>query len=61
MVILKELLADGPVPVAEINKIMAKDNISDKTAQRSRKGVGAIQDFIDGKAVWFFPDQSEFK
>ena len=56
MAILEELLEDGPVPVADINGIMAEEGIGEKTAQRARKRIGAVQEYKDGIPVWLMPD-----
>ncbi len=56
MIILEEVLADGPVAVSEINEIMAEDGIGSKTAQRAKTRLGAIQEYIDGVPVWLLPD-----
>lgn len=52
MEILTDLLADGPHPVAEINAACAEEGIGDKTAQRARKRLGAVPDYINGVPVW---------
>ena len=52
MIILAEILSDGPVPVSEINEIMDEDGIGSKTAQRAKTRIGAVQEYIDGVPVW---------
>ena len=56
MIILAEILSDGPVPVSEINEIMDEDGIGSKTAQRAKTRIGAVQEYIDGLPVWVLPD-----
>ena len=53
--ILTVLLADGPVPVSEINEVMEEDNIGAKTAQRAKTRIGAVQEYVDGVPVWLLP------
>ena len=55
MMILEQLLADGPVAVSEINEIMNEDGIGAKTAQRAKVRIGAVQEYADGTAVWKLP------
>lgn len=55
IIILETLLADGPVPVSEINEIMAEDGIGSKTAQRAKTRLGAVQEYVDGVPVWLLP------
>lgn len=50
--ILLDALADGPVPVSEINAIMAEDGIGSKTAQRAKKNIGAELNYSNGVPVW---------
>ena len=45
--ILLSKLKDGPVPVPEINEIMAEAGIGPKTAQRARAIIGAVQFYDD--------------
>lgn len=52
MEIITDLLADGPLPVSEINEAMEEEGIGAKTAQRARKRLGAVQEYKDGVAVW---------
>ena len=53
--LLREILKDGPVPVARINQIMAVEKISPKTAQRARHRIGAVQECVDGTYFWRMP------
>ena len=55
IIILETLLADGPVPVSEINEIMAEDGIGSKTAQRAKTRLGAVQEYVDGVPVRLLP------
>ena len=50
--ILTEILTDGPLPVSEINAIMAEDGIGAKTAQRAKVRIGAVQDYENGVPIW---------
>ena len=52
MEILEEMLEDGPLPVAEINEAMAEEGIGEKTAQRARKRIGAVQEYENGVPIW---------
>ena len=52
MQILEEALSDGPVSVSAIHDLMEDEGIGDKTAQRAKTRIGAVQDYIDGTAVW---------
>lgn len=54
--ILEELLADGAMPVSGINEIMAEEGIGEKTAQRARARIGAVQDYQNGVPVWRMPE-----
>ena len=56
IIILETLLAYGPVPVSEINEIMAEDGIGSKTAQRAKTRLGAVQEYVDGVPVWLLAD-----
>ena len=56
IIILETLLADGPVPVSEINEIMAEDGIGSKTTQRAKTRLGAVQEYVDGVPVWLLAD-----
>ena len=55
MIILENILADGPVPVSEINEIMSEDGIGAKTAQRAKVRIDAVQEYVDGVPVWRLP------
>ncbi|MBR0185850.1 MAG: AAA family ATPase [Synergistaceae bacterium] len=52
--IISDILLNGPHTVAEINEACAKEGIGEKTAQRARKNIGAVQDYINGVPVWKF-------
>ena len=52
MEILEEMLEDGPLPVAEINEAMSEEGIGEKTAQRARKRIGAVQEYENGVPIW---------
>ena len=52
MEILEEMLEDGPLPVAEIHEAMAEEGIGEKTAQRARKRIGAVQEYENGVPIW---------
>ena len=52
--IISDILVNGPHPVAEINEACAKEGIGEKTVQRARKLIGAVQDYINGVPVWRF-------
>ena len=52
--IISDILVNGPHPVAEINEACAKGGIGQKTVQRARKLIGAVQDYINGVPVWVF-------
>lgn len=58
MIILEEILSDGPVAVSEINEIMEEDGIGAKTAQRARSRIGAVQEYVDGVPVWRLPSSN---
>lgn len=55
MSILENMLEDSPVPVSEIHAAMADEGIGEKTAQRARRRLGAISDYLDGIPVWHMP------
>ena len=55
MEILAELLEDGAMAVSEIKTAMAEEGIGEKTAQRARKRIGAVQEYEDGVPVWKMP------
>ena len=55
VIILDNILSDGPVPVSEINDIMLEDGIGSKTAQRAKTRIGAVQEYVDGTPVWTLP------
>ena len=52
--IISDILLNGPHSVAEINEACAKEGIGEKTAQRARKNIEAVQDYINGVPVWMF-------
>lgn len=52
MAILKEALASGPVSIADARIILAGEGISEKTAQRARQRIGAVQEYINGVPCW---------
>lgn len=54
--ILEVMLESGPVAVSEIHAVMAEEGIGDKTAQRARRRLGAISDYLDGVPVWKMPE-----
>lgn len=54
--ILEVMLESGPVAVSEIHAVMAEEGIGDKTAQRARRRLGAILDYLDGVPVWKMPE-----
>lgn len=58
MIILSEVLANGPVVVSEINEIMEEDGIGAKTAQRAKVRIGAVQEYVDGVPVWRLPSSN---
>ena len=45
--IISDILLNGSHSVAEINEACAKEGIGEKTAQRARKNIGAVQDYIN--------------
>lgn len=55
VIILENILSDGPVPVNEIHDLMEEDGIGSKTAQRAKTRIGAVQEYIDGTPVWTLP------
>lgn len=54
--ILEVMLESSPVAVSEIHAVMAEEGIGDKTAQRARRRLGAILDYLDGVPVWKMPE-----
>ena len=50
--LLQDLLKDGAMPVSEIIQIMAETNIGQKTAQRARQRIGAVQEYKNGAPIW---------
>lgn len=54
--ILEVMLGSGPVAVSEIHAVMAEEGIGDKTAQRARRRLGAISDYLNGVPVWKMPE-----
>lgn len=54
--ILEVMLESGPMAVSEIHAVMAEEGIGDKTAQRARRRLGAISDYLDGVPVWKMPE-----
>lgn len=55
MEIISNLLEEGLLPVSEANAACAEEGIGEKTAQRARKKLGAIQDYENGVPVWRMP------
>ena len=54
-VLLRELLKDGPVPVARIHQLMNENGIGFRTAQRVRQRLGIVQDLKAGIYLWRLP------
>jgi hypothetical protein len=54
-ILLRELLKDGPVPVARIHQLMNEDGIGFRTAQRIRQRLGIVQDLKAGIYLWRLP------
>lgn len=52
---LLEMLQNGALPVAEINKIFQKEGISSKTAGRARQRIGAIPTHKGRNVMWELP------
>lgn len=52
--IISDILLNGSHPVAEINEACVKKGIGEKTAQRARQNIGAVQDYVNGVPVWRF-------
>lgn len=52
---LLEMLQNGALPVAEINKIFQKEGISSKTAGRARQRIGAIPTHKGRAVMWELP------
>ena len=53
--LLSILLAEGPRPVAEINRLLASEDISVKTAQRARSLLGAKTLTLGRVTCWKLP------
>ena len=53
--ILKEMLAVKPIPISEIEKLLAERGISYRTGQRAREEIGAQMISINGVRHWKLP------
>jgi len=53
--ILRVMLADGPVAVAEIHTLFSKENISERTIMNTKKMLGVQSVKKDGGWYWQFP------
>lgn len=50
--ILREILADEPMPIAEIFEICEEEGIGDRTVRRAMKQIGAISFSKDWITYW---------
>jgi len=52
MDILAEMLEFEPMPVAEIEAVMAQKGIGKRTVQQAGKLLGVVQGYENGQPVW---------